>query len=447
MGAGILGDPGAVLCPSTYHAATEAPRLIPRPHRSILLAAIVLLLAACASDPAAPGTPSADDATPAPTASSGTPATPVVTPTPAATSTPATAIRGPLAGSWRVRRTLAVEDRSAFLPGAVFAEEAYRIVASCPSEPCQTIEVRATPAGRAGPLTTTTLQRDGDRYVSAATPLADVPCRNAAGDRVPGGARASSTLRLWLTTVRPTGSAVETEALRGALELELTPTPIGTSAGCAPDSAAYDLSGTRGSIAVVDRPRTASEIPPGVATAPLPDIATAIAGADIDYFDVEGTTVADLMASMGRGALRACGGIDYEWVEGDDTPAACTITAFPDFEAELEERTSGDGRCTIESNAQIRFTVHLPRWTGPARVPARLLDWWRETVLFIRDHEAEHVRISQDHAVGLDERLDGADCDAVDRIVRNWARVLSEAQEAFDRREYARPWPEAPAGG
>jgi hypothetical protein len=416
-------------------------------HRSLLSVLVAAVVAGCLGAPAASVAPIPSTAvvTTAPDPSAAAPSS-AVTASPSASTTPTDAISGPLAGQWRVRRALAVEDRSVLLPGAAFAEEAFRIVPSCSAEPCASIEVQATPIGRSRPVTTTTLERDGDRYASTATAVAAVPCRNTDGDQVPGGADATSTLRLWLASVRPSGSAVETVGLQGVLELALTPTPIGRSAGCEPDLAVYDLSGKRGAVAVMDRPRTGGDIPAGVATVPLPDIDASIRGADVDYFEVEGTTVDELMESVGRGALRACGGIDYEWLDGDNTPAACTITAFPDIASELEERTDGDGECRIESNATIRFTVHLPRWSGPDRVPARMIDWWRETVLFIRDHEAEHVRISLDHAVGLDERLDGAACDAVDRIVRNWVRILGEAQESFDRREYARPWPEAPAG-
>ena len=210
--------------------------------------------------------------------------------------------------------------------------------------------------------------------------------------------------------------------------------------------ATYGLNGVRGAVAVVGTTRASSDIPAGVATAPLPEIDAAIAGAEMAYFDVEGTTVDELIEAVGRGALRACGGIDYEWLEGDTTPSACTITRFPQFGSEIEETLGADGACRIEADPHVSFIIHIPRWSGPERVPAAIVDWWRATILFIRDHEAGHVRISQDHAVGLEERLDGAPCDAAERIVQNWAAALGDAQEFYDRREYVKPWPVAPAG-
>jgi hypothetical protein len=65
---------------------------------------------------------------------------------------------------------------------------------------------------------------------------------------------------------------------------------------------------------------------------------------------------------------------------------------------------------------------------------------------YIRDHEAGHVRISHDYVERLNERLDGVDCEDADRVIGRWARQFSDAQEAYDRREYAQPWPVPPSG-
>jgi predicted secreted Zn-dependent protease len=367
------------------------------------------------------------------------------TETPPSASPSAAAVAGPLTGSWRVRRVLALDDRSALVPGAAFTDEQYTIRASCDSEPCPEIVVSSTPAGRSRPITETTLRRDGDRYVSAASEGVDVPCQNGFGDQVPGGAKASSVLTLWLTSVRPAGTAVETQGLVGTLDLALTPTDLGTSAGCTATAAGYELAGKRGAVAVNDGVKPPSEIPAGVETAALPEIDAAIPNATVRYFDVEGTTSVELGESIGRGALKACGAIRYEWIEGDPTPAACTITHFPDFDSAIDERTSG-GSCTIRANPEVSFTVYLPRWSAPSRVPAVLVGWWRDTVEFIRAHEAGHVRISIDHTERLDDQLDGARCDRADEIIQDWAQGLSASQESYDRREYQKAWPEPPNG-
>lgn len=179
----------------------------------------------------------------------------------------------------------------------------------------------------------------------------------------------------------------------------------------------------------------------------LPKLGVKVPGAAIDYFAIEGSTADELITSLARGGVKACGTINYEWHEGDQRPAACTITAFPGFEDDIDERNGADGSCRIRgADIQVDLVIHFPRWTAPPRVPTRLLAWWRDVVDFIRDHEAEHVRISRDAVEDLDARLEGAGCEDASEIIGGWARSLTAAQEAFDRVEYAKPWPQPPSG-
>lgn len=407
-----------------------------------------LLLAGCAVT--AEPTP-----TPATPATAAPPATvlPVPSAAPQTTATPTPApVAGPIGGTWRVRKILSPDHRSELISGTVYDEEAFVVRPTCPAEPCPEIEVRMTPLGRASPVTVATLRRDGDTYVTEAQAQSDGPCRSALGDPIPGGAAITQTLRLWLTRVRPAGTAVESTLLQGAIELELTPTEIGAAGGCQPQVAAYDLSGRREAVAVATarpspRPTASGSTTAGGGLADLPRLGVKVTGATIDYFAIEGSTAGDLLDSLARGGVRACGEINYEWHEGDQRPAACTVTRFPDFDEALSQRTSASGACRItDSDVRARFTIHFPRWTAPDRVPKRLLAWWRDVVDFIRDHEAQHVAISREAVDALNEDLDGADCDEASDVIQRWARDLTRAQEAFDRAEYARPWPEPPPG-
>ena len=431
----------------------------PRSRRGPRLASVLLAclaLAGCAGGgPSTSGSAgSAGSATAAPRSpASSAAASSDATAAPASPSP--VAVAGSLEGTWRVRRVLAPEHRSALVPGATYEEQAFVITATCAAEPCPQIEVKATPLGRSTPVTSTVLDRQGDVYVSAAADGNDSPCLNDAGDRIPGGARVSSTERLWLGKTRPEGSAVESIVLQGAIEVALSPTAIGSAGGCQGQAVTYDLIGRREAVAVIDEdpPR-----PPGTVVGgengsgssgrdlvDLPTFSAAVDGAEIAWFDVQGSSVDELIENTGRGALRACGEITYEWVEGDSTPSACTITQFPEFDEALDQNGSG-ASCTLSADLEVRFTIHLPNWTAPAQVPGPVVDWWRETLDFIRDHEAGHVRISQEHTKGLEESLDGADCEDADRLIRNWARILSQAQEFYDKREYSKAWPPAPAG-
>jgi len=359
-------------------------------------------------------------------------------------------VSGPIGGTWRVRRILAPEHRSPQIPGVTYGEEAFVVRPGCDVEPCPTIEVAIAPLGRSSPVTTAVLRRDGDTYVSEASVENEGPCLNAFGDPIPGGTSVSSTLRLWITKVRPAGTAVESTVLAGAEALDMAPTPIGRAGGCQSQTAAYDLSGRREVIAVRTAPPSARPTDgstAGRALTTLPRIDVKVAGATIDYFAIEGSTVDELAESLADGGVQACGAINYEWHEGDQRPAACAVTRFVDFDGSIRERTTADGTCSIADAAvTARFTIHFPRWTAPKRVPAVLLAWWRRIVDYIRDHEATHVRISLRYIKDLNADLDGAACDDASGIIRDWARALNRAQEAFDRTEYAKPWPAPPAG-
>ncbi len=293
------------------------------------------------------------------------------------------------------------------------------------------------------------LKREGDRYVSAARAENEGPCIDADGARVQGGATVTSTLRLWLATVRAEGSAVESTQLTGSLELDLTPTEVGSAAGCEAQSAAYELTGRREEIAVRDAPLPDVDEPPNTAggLADLPSLSVKVTGAEVSYFEIDGDTVNELASSLADGGVQACGAINYEWNRGDDRPAACAVTSFPNVLDAIDQRLESNGDCTIaKATVRARFTIHFPRWVAPKRVPARLLAWWRDVVEFIRDHEAGHVVISRDHVKRLNANLIGEECADADSIIGRWAKGLSAAHEEYDRVEYAKPWPVPPAG-
>jgi predicted secreted Zn-dependent protease len=406
----------------------------------------LLLVAGCMAMPAPrPSAAPASAADASATASRAAASTPrPVTPS----ATPAPKLE-PIAGAWRVRKVLSPKHRSALLPGTVFQDEAFVVTADCDMEPCPTIEVKMMPLGRSSPVTTATLDLKGGRYVSAAKAENEGPCLNKDGERVQGGATVTSTLNLWATNARAAGTAVQSTVLMGSIDMDLTPTSIGSSAGCEPQTASYELTGSRGRVAARNPDEELPDEPPNTAggMATLPSLSVKVSGVQIKYFPIEGDTLHELDVSMANGGVRACGVINYEWHEGDDRPVACAVTGFSDVEAAIDRRTDSAGKCTItESNIKARFTIHFPRWNAPKRVPTRLLAWWRDVIVFIRDHEAAHIRISRDHVKKLNSRLRGAACREADAIITKWAKQLTSAQEEFDRVEYSKPWPVPPFG-
>lgn len=407
----------------------------------------LLLVAGCMGVPAPSPSETPASATSSSSATTASPA--VTTPRPASPSASPAVKLEPIAGAWRVRKVLSPEHRSALLPGTVFQDEAFLVTADCDMEPCLKIEVQMMPLGRSSPVTTATLDLKGDRYVSAAKAENEGPCLNKDGERVQGGATVTSTLNLWATNARAAGTAVQSTILMGSIDMDLTPTSIGSSAGCEPQTASYELTGSRGRVATRNPDEELPDEPPNTAggMASLPSLSVKVSGVTIKYFPIEGDTVHELDVSLANGGVRACGVINYEWHEGDNRPAACSVTGFSDVDAAIEQRTNAAGKCTItESNIKARFTIHFPRWNAPKRVPRRLLAWWRDVVVFIRDHEATHIRISRDYVKKLNTRLTGASCRDADAIIAKWAKQLNSAQEEFDRVEYSKPWPVPPFG-
>jgi predicted secreted Zn-dependent protease len=356
----------------------------------------------------------------------------------------------PIGGTWRVRKILSPKDRSGLIADRAFDEETYTVAPTCKAEPCPTIDVTTTPLGLASPARTSRLTRSGATYASKASAAESTDCTTVEGARVAGGATATTHLTVWVATERPAGTSVASTVLRGEIELDIKPTSIGQSAGCEPQTAAYDLTGRREAVAVRD-PNGGTggpdlKPPKGARYVALPKLSASVPGAAVHYFSITGDTSIELVLSVARGGGKACGAIDYEWYRGDSRPSACTLTYLTDMSNAIQTRLVGSTCKVARARVRATYAIYLPRWTAPARVPSRLLDWWRRIVNFIATHEAGHVRIGQSWIRKLNDRLSGIDCDRVDPVIQAWAKQAAAAQEAYDRSEYSKPWPQ-PASG
>jgi len=413
----------------------------------VLLAAV--LLAACegavlpASSVSVPSAV-APAATPAP----GESPTPEASP-PAEDPSPSAGVpvEGSLGGYWRVQES---PDRSApvALTGAVDRQAfvVYRVEPSCAEEPCERIRLSVLPPTYSGTLRELDLTRTGDAYASRAAEGVAGPCLTDDGTSVPGGARTSEVTRLWLEEVRQTGTAVTSLELRGEIVVTGELTDAGRSAGCEPWTLRYAIIGSEtGAPADPGDGPTPTSGATTADTVPRPDLRFTITGATVAYFSIRGRTVDAIAASVGAGGVKACGRIGYEWYEGDTRPSGCMSTEWRTFE--VRERTRADGSCRLDvQRISARYVVRLPRWTSPARVPAPLARWWTATVTFIRDHEAGHVLIARRWVAKLRALVDGKACSRLEKIVSSWASDMQTAQEAYDQREYRRPWPPVPDG-
>jgi len=428
------------------------------PRGSIVAATIALIVSVVAGCMPSPTTP-----TPSPAPTVSEPAATASGPAPSASGPAASASVGPsasasaaellpISGVWRVRKVLLAADQSEQIGDPTFDEETYSVDASCDQEPCDTVKVTTTPLGLTSPATVVDMTRDGAVYKSSGQLAQASSCVSTFGDRVDGGANTASTIRLWVTTDRPAGSSVASVALHGSVDLSITPTPLGQDAGCEPEAAGFELTGRREEVAVHDPNGSTAgpnlQPPAGAAYVALASVTAKVPGATVRYFDVVGDTSAELAESVGRGGAKACGMIQYEWFRGDARPSACTLTRVSDTRQSISLSASATSTsCRIrQAHITTSYIVYIPHWSDPSRVPKRLLDWWRKIVAFIADHEAGHVQIGRDYIKRLNERLVGKPCADMASIIRSWASQHAAAQEAYDRSEYSRPWPQPAAG-
>ena len=372
-----------------------------------------------------------------------------VAPAPSVSAEPqpsAEPVDGPVGGWWRIQETpriAAPAELAAALDTQAFA--VYRLEPGCAKEPCDRVRVTVLTATYADVLAEFALRLNGKAFESEEFAVTTGPCVTPDGTTVPGGAQISERVELWLEEVGRAGTAVRSLELRGARRVAGRPVEAGELAGCGPWEATYDLSGSRTGAPAHD---DGTDDPPpdsSVATVSRPDVRLTVKGATVDYFSVKGRSVAKLAQSVANGGLRACGRINYEWYDGDSRPAGCTKTGWAVFDVRSVMRSDGSCRLDVR-RIRASFEVELPRWTAPSRVPKALATWWTKTATFIRDHEAGHVRIGRRWVAKLRDQLDGSSCSRMQRILTRWATGLNEAQQAYDRREYAKPWPRPPAG-
>ena len=96
-------------------------------------------------------------------------------------------------------------------------------------------------------------------------------------------------------------------------------------------------------------------------------------------------------------------------------------------------------RCTFTGvTVRSRSSMPIARWAGPSLVPRGLVKWWKATQRYVRDHEAGHVAINREWNRKLRSRIVGAACPKGQAIIHRWSNQRNAAQQAYDKREYAR---------
>ncbi len=363
-------------------------------------------------------------------------ATPGRTPAPSATATPAPAFPKDFVpdGAWSVEFWTSGQGR---------VTEYYYLTRSCPASTCDVHAVARDQFG--AEVSSGVFKRSGDAYelhVSERKPAACGP-----SSAVSISATASVTTDLTLAPERGGSSAFVSVAITGTRIVD-----FGAASLCPSRTLDYAATGTKVQIAEIP-----SEAPgPGAGSAarptpvpggvPPPSVPVRVTGATITYYQVTGTTATDLLQGMETTATAVCGLIDYSWYSGNPHPVSCAKLAFADNPGITFATNQATGACTV-AVSQVRWTatIPIPRWTAPRTVPAPLAAWWKTYVTYVARHEGGHVAIFKQWIGLLPGRLAGQPCSAAQSITDAWNQQEQAAQEAYDRREYAKPQPTPPA--
>ncbi len=152
----------------------------------------------------------------------------------------------------------------------------------------------------------------------------------------------------------------------------------------------------------------------------------------ISYFQIGGTTAADLDEELGRKG-------PFTQATGSRHPGATQIR----FGGDLTYTKRGT-RCAVEdATVTLETKIILPRWKNRKRASPEMAMIWDALSADIKRHEERHAEIARQHAKLLETRLlklrPERDCDRlqarVTAVTDEVTRAHDEAQVNFDRIE------------
>ena len=256
-----------------------------------------------------------------------------------------------------------------------------------------------------------TLPTGGDSAASdSATPSAVIPSMSTSEVTFIPQSTAAPTPRTTPAPV-PVATAAPTSAAATAPTPRTTPTPT-SRATAAPAPVA-----------------TAAPTAPPDDTVALPRFSYSVTGVTVKYLPIAGDTPYALLQADEAASTKACK-VDS---------LACF---YADYSWSFTGRTDDNGVFVISStDLIISYTIILPNWTSPARVPAILVSWWKAVMDHIVWHESQHLAIAREYApqikVAMQNARTGAGSSAATQAVLDDENA---AQDAFDAQQKAAAW-------
>jgi predicted secreted Zn-dependent protease len=162
----------------------------------------------------------------------------------------------------------------------------------------------------------------------------------------------------------------------------------------------------------------------------------------VKYYAISGANASALVLAMSAKGPAVCGLADA---------LACFFSSFTytysggvDYQPGTTGTGLNAGVCSVSSvNLTPAYTIYLPQWTGPSRVPAALVVWWKTVFDHIVWHESQHLAIARSYVQKLEAAIMGGPCDQAgqDKAVAAVQARLNAAQDAFDVQQESWTWP------
>jgi predicted secreted Zn-dependent protease len=217
-------------------------------------------------------------------------------------------------------------------------------------------------------------------------------------------------------TVRSAAAGLSSPILAGIAVA--TPTPTDTPAPT-PTATASPVPSASPTAVPTIAPPVPTAINPEIV---LPVLKAKISGATIKYYSITGSTEAELISQIMTKGPATCGMSDA---------AGC----FHDSFSWSYTGTTNAGVCSVTSvSFTAKYTVTLPKWSGPARVSRTLAAWWKTVFDHIAWHEGQHLAIARTYASKMKAAIAAGSCDKSEQnaTIAALSSQLEAAQNAFD---------------
>ena len=146
-----------------------------------------------------------------------------------------------------------------------------------------------------------------------------------------------------------------------------------------------------------------------------------IEGADVSYYNVSGSNLADLREQVNDNSLLLPDG---------SQPKAAT-----EWKLSWSETFDGTDACrVVAADVQSSMTVVLPRWTDPESGSISLNLHWKDFFDHLVRHEGTHVRLNLDGASNIRAALLRTDCHNADVNARAAYGETVRLNNLFDER-------------